>query len=113
LTPYLFITASRPALGPTQPPIQWVSGAIFLGVNRPGREAHHSRPSSAEVKEWVELYLHSRGAQLKKAEGQLYLYLFNFVDQIVHLMHGSNKKRNKYHCIFFILGVSFWHGLRL
>jgi hypothetical protein len=34
-----------------------------------GREAHHSPPSSAEVKEWVELYLHSpntpswRGAQ--------------------------------------------------
>jgi hypothetical protein len=34
-----------------------------------GREADHSPPSSAEVKEWVELYLHSsntpswRGAQ--------------------------------------------------
>jgi hypothetical protein len=25
-----------------------------------GREADHSLPSSAEVKEWVELYLHSR-----------------------------------------------------
>jgi hypothetical protein len=24
-----------------------------------GREADHSLPSSAEVKEWVELYLHS------------------------------------------------------
>jgi hypothetical protein len=24
-----------------------------------GREADHSRPSCAEVKEWVELYLHS------------------------------------------------------
>jgi hypothetical protein len=24
-----------------------------------GREADHSPPSSAEVKEWVELYLHS------------------------------------------------------
>jgi hypothetical protein len=37
---------------------------------RSGREANHSPPSSAEVKEWVELYLHSpntpsrRGAQL-------------------------------------------------
>jgi hypothetical protein len=35
-----------------------------------GREADHSPPSSAEVKEWEELYLHSpnttswRGAQL-------------------------------------------------
>jgi hypothetical protein len=66
----------------TQPPIQWVPGAISLGVKRPGREADHSPPSSAEVKECVELYLHSsdtpswRGAHLKKAKGQLYLYLY-------------------------------------
>jgi hypothetical protein len=45
-----------------------------LGVKRPGREADHSPPSSAEVKEWVELYLHSpstsswRGAQLQNRE---------------------------------------------
>jgi hypothetical protein len=25
---FLFTTASRPALGPTQPPIQWVQGAF-------------------------------------------------------------------------------------
>jgi hypothetical protein len=31
-----------------------------LEVNRPGREAYHSPPSSAEVKECVELYLHSQ-----------------------------------------------------
>jgi hypothetical protein len=47
---FLFIIASRPALGPTQPPIQWVPGALSLGVKRPGREADHSPPSSAEVK---------------------------------------------------------------
>jgi hypothetical protein len=36
------------------------------------READHSPPSSAEVKEWVELYLHSwRGVQLGGAQGQL------------------------------------------
>jgi hypothetical protein len=39
-----------PALGPTQPLIQWVPGVISLGVVRPGREADHSPPSSAEVK---------------------------------------------------------------
>jgi hypothetical protein len=77
---FLFSTASKTALGPTQPPIQWVGGALTLGVKRPGREADHPPPSSAEVKEWVELYLHSlstpswRGAQLK-AQGQLYLSL--------------------------------------
>jgi hypothetical protein len=45
--------------GTTQPPIQWVPGALSLGEKRPGREADHSPPSSAEVKEWLELYLHS------------------------------------------------------
>jgi hypothetical protein len=56
---FLFTTAFRTALGPTQLPIQWVPGALPLGVKRPGREADHSPPSSAEVKECVELYLHS------------------------------------------------------
>jgi hypothetical protein len=37
-------------LGLTQPPIRWVPGALSLGVKRPGREADHSPPSSAEVK---------------------------------------------------------------
>jgi hypothetical protein len=31
-------------------PIQWVPSALSLGVKRPGPEAHHSPPSSAEVK---------------------------------------------------------------
>jgi hypothetical protein len=50
---YLFLIAfvSRTALGPTQPPIQFVPGALSLGVKRPGREADHSPPSSAEIKE--------------------------------------------------------------
>jgi hypothetical protein len=56
---FLFTTMSRTTLVPTQPPMQWVPGSLFLGVKRPGREADHSPPSSAKVKEWVELYLHS------------------------------------------------------
>jgi hypothetical protein len=35
------------------------TGTLSLGVKRPGREADHWLPSSAEVKEWVELYLYS------------------------------------------------------
>jgi hypothetical protein len=46
----LFDTVSRPPLGLTHPPIQWVPGALSLGVNRPGRDADHSPPSRAEVK---------------------------------------------------------------
>jgi hypothetical protein len=47
---FLFTTASRTALGPTQPPIQLVPGALSLGIKWPGREADHSPPSSGEVK---------------------------------------------------------------
>jgi hypothetical protein len=82
---FLLPTASRPALGPTQHPIQWVPGALSLGVKPPGREADHSLPCSAEVKECVELYFHSPdalswgGAQLKKSTGTnlpLYIYIY-------------------------------------
>jgi hypothetical protein len=44
------VTVSRPAVGPTQPPIQWAPGAVSPGVKRPGREADHSHPSNAVVK---------------------------------------------------------------
>jgi len=40
-------------------PIQWVQGALSLGVKGPGREADHLPPSTTEVEECVELYLHS------------------------------------------------------
>jgi hypothetical protein len=49
---------SRPALRPTKPPVQWVPG-LFRGKVRPGRDADPSPPSSAEVKNRVELYLYS------------------------------------------------------
>jgi hypothetical protein len=47
---FLFTTVSRPPPVPTQLPIQWVLGVLSLGVKRPGREADHSPPSSAEAK---------------------------------------------------------------
>jgi hypothetical protein len=49
-----FSCRADPALGSTQPPIQWVPGALSPGVKRPGREADHTLPTSAEVKKtWV------------------------------------------------------------
>jgi hypothetical protein len=54
---FLFTTASRTALGPTQTPIQWIAGALYMGVKWSGYEADRSPPSSAKVKECVELYL--------------------------------------------------------
>jgi hypothetical protein len=47
---FLFTAVPGPAVGPTQPPIQWVTGTLSLGIKRPGREADHLAPSSAEVK---------------------------------------------------------------
>jgi len=42
--PHLF----RPALGPTQPPVQWVPG-LSRGKERPGHDADPSPPSSVVV----------------------------------------------------------------
>jgi hypothetical protein len=51
---FLFSKSSRPALGYTQPPNQWIPGALSPTVKRPGREADHSSPASAEVKKmWI------------------------------------------------------------
>jgi len=52
-----FLHPSRPVLGPTQSPIQWVPG---LSREYSGRGvALNTPPSSAEVKERVQLYLYS------------------------------------------------------
>jgi hypothetical protein len=94
---FLFTTASRTALGPTQPPIQWVPGALSLGVNRSGREADHSSPSSAEVKRmrgaipplpntppWC-------GAQLKHRDNFTFTYIQADTDLIqTHVMLSIN-----------------------
>ena len=50
--------ASRPALEPTQPLIQWYR-LSFPGVKRPERGGNHPPTSNAEVKETVELYIYS------------------------------------------------------
>jgi hypothetical protein len=44
-----YSTASRPNLGLTQPPIQWVPRALSPGVKRLVLEADHSIPSCAKV----------------------------------------------------------------
>jgi hypothetical protein len=84
---FLFTIVPRPDLGPTQPPIQWVTEALSLGAKRPGREADHSPPSSAEVNNgWgytSTLPIRLNGMVLSKAQGQLCLYsskhFLNFV----------------------------------
>jgi len=77
-----FTTAFRAALGPIQPPIRWVPGALSLGLKRLGPEAdhhHHLVPSSKN--EWRYTSTPSispHGVVLslkKKARRQLYLYV--------------------------------------
>jgi hypothetical protein len=53
---------TRPALGPTQPPIQ-----LVLGAKRSGREADNSPPSSTEVKECVAPHLHPNTSSWRDA----------------------------------------------
>jgi hypothetical protein len=49
---FLFTAASRPALGPTQPPIQWVPWALSFGVKGPTCKAEHPPPSRAVKNAW-------------------------------------------------------------
>jgi hypothetical protein len=68
----LWPAASRPALGLTHPPVQWVPRALSPGGKaRPGRDADHSPPSSAEVKK------EHLNAPLWSVTGPLYLYLLS------------------------------------
>jgi hypothetical protein len=85
-----------------------------------GREADHSPPSSAEVKEWAELYLHSpntpswRGAQLGGAQTQLYLffYLLHFINvRLNSVLFGRNShKRVTNMCMYEGASKSFRIG---
>jgi hypothetical protein len=47
---FFYSTGSRSALGPTQPPIQWVLSSSSPGLNWPGHEADRSSLSNAKVK---------------------------------------------------------------
>jgi hypothetical protein len=79
------------ALGLTQPPIQQVPGDLSQGVKWLGCEADHSLPSSAKVKECMELYLHSasmpswHGAQLKKKHRDNFTLPYDFALEMLCL----------------------------
>ena len=67
---------SRPALGPIQPPVKWTR-VSSPGVKRSGRLVDLPPPSSAEVKERVEMYPYS--ASGPKSEFNLILiYAWGF-----------------------------------
>jgi hypothetical protein len=80
------------------------TGSSFPGVKRPGREADHSPSSSTEVKEWVELYLHSSNtpswcrAQLQHRENFTFTFITAFVSEVVSSIQTSQLKCCMYSC---------------
>jgi hypothetical protein len=76
---FLFPTSSQLALRCTQPSIQCIPEALSPGVKRPGREADHSPPTSAEVKKiWIytstSTYAFMSLCLISYAQEQLYLF---------------------------------------
>jgi hypothetical protein len=55
----IFSKSSRPALGSTQPPIQWVPGALSPGGKAAGAWSWPPTSSQCRGLENVELYIHS------------------------------------------------------
>jgi hypothetical protein len=77
---FLFSTAPRPNLGPTQFPSQWILRTLASGVKRQRREADHSPPPNAELKDGGALpplspYFFMAWCLIHCAQGQFYLYL--------------------------------------
>jgi hypothetical protein len=66
-----FTTSSRPALGPTNPPIQWVPGALSLRVKGPRSRMRGAVPPVPQYALW-------RGAQLKSTGTSLLLRLTSY-----------------------------------
>jgi len=75
---FLLTTASRPALGPTQPYIEWVTGALspwYIGWSVKLTTHLHLMPRW----KWVELYLHFPNVFIPWCwikHGQFYLYFY-------------------------------------
>jgi hypothetical protein len=77
---FFFSKPFRPVLAPTQPPIEWVTGALSPGIKRKGREADHSPPTTADVKknEFIYPLPHTsswRSAQLVKHRDNFTLFV--------------------------------------
>jgi hypothetical protein len=93
----------------------------FHGVKRPWLEADHLPPSSAEVKECVELYLYSpntppwRGAQLKHGDNFTFTFtfIFTFTWRVPSLLAVSFYKLDFLELSSLIRGrgSALWHFL--
>jgi hypothetical protein len=81
----------------TQPPMQWIPGAVFPKVKRPDREADYSSSSSAEIKNGgsIPRLLHWcswRSAELIKHRDNFTSILLIFVSH----RNARQEQRNEY-----------------
>jgi hypothetical protein len=94
-------SVSRPALRPTQPPVQWVPGALSLGgKEQPGRDADHSphlMPKSRMSKGYIP---GSTPWRLHGVAGQLFFrtYLAHVFNCDVNFFHVYNCSHNENKC---------------
>jgi hypothetical protein len=85
--------SSPPRLGPHPASMQRTPMALSLGGKRPGREAGHSPPSSAEVKACVKLHLHSpntpswHGAHFKHRSSTFTFYHEEYWERVKVQLH--------------------------
>jgi hypothetical protein len=92
---FLWFTASRLTLRPTQHPILWVPGALSPGVKRLGRGADHSPPSSAKIKNDEAKPphpIHLRGVLLNELRAEstyYYLTLWTLYDVTECVLHTN------------------------
>jgi hypothetical protein len=105
---FLFSIASRPALRPTQPPIQWVPGAFSPGVKQQALEADHSPPSDARVKNGgaippLSLKSSWHGAELIKHRGN---FTLTFIRQLFCSLVDINILPTT--DLFAIVNREFW-----
>jgi hypothetical protein len=87
---FIFSIASKLALVPTKPPSHWVLGVVSPAVKRPGSEADHSPPSSAE--EWwsytsAPQYVFMTWSLIKYVDN--FTYYFTFTNTLAAEAEGS------------------------
>jgi hypothetical protein len=71
---FLYPRVSRPALGPTQPPVQWVPGVLSPGLNRGRSVTLTTHPHLVPRSRMSRSYTSSPQAPSWRVVGQLYLY---------------------------------------